>query len=72
MGDELQTNVDEIAQILKNQAEDVLCVLSTVSCFAPRAYERYIPHDVIASSYLTRTELEILRPFAKIKAFLML
>jgi O-phospho-L-seryl-tRNASec:L-selenocysteinyl-tRNA synthase len=33
---QMQTNMDSIEDILKERAHEVLCVLSTTSCFAPR------------------------------------
>ncbi|XP_037092822.1 O-phosphoseryl-tRNA(Sec) selenium transferase-like isoform X2 [Pollicipes pollicipes] len=40
-GDELRTNIDEVQRaIVAKGAENVLCVLSTTSCFAPRGIDR--------------------------------
>jgi len=40
-GDEVRTDLDAIEnEILRIGAENVLCVLSTTSCFAPRAPDR--------------------------------
>ncbi len=40
-GDELRTDVEAIETILKDpeQRAKILCILSTTSCFAPRAYD---------------------------------
>ena len=42
--DELRTNVDEIKNIMNNELykDKILCVLTTTSCFAPRAYDSVI------------------------------
>ncbi|KAF0692959.1 Aste57867_16005 [Aphanomyces stellatus] len=40
-GDELRTDLEALeAKILEVGAENILCVLSTTSCFAPRGYDR--------------------------------
>uniref|UniRef100_T1ITR7 O-phosphoseryl-tRNA(Sec) selenium transferase n=1 Tax=Strigamia maritima TaxID=126957 RepID=T1ITR7_STRMM len=40
-GDELRTNIDEIScKIEELKSENVLCVLTTTSCFAPRAPDK--------------------------------
>ena len=40
--DELQTDVEEIKmQISKLGAENIACVMTTTSCFAPRIPDRY-------------------------------
>jgi O-phospho-L-seryl-tRNASec:L-selenocysteinyl-tRNA synthase len=42
-GDEVRTNVVEIKRMIEKLGKDsILCVLSTTSCFAPRAPDRYI------------------------------
>ena len=43
-GDELRTNVKEIEAILDSEEYKgkVLCVLTTTSCFAPRAYDSVV------------------------------
>lgn len=43
-GDELRTNIDAINTILESDEykDKVLCVLSTTSCFAPRAYDSIV------------------------------
>eukprot|EP00906_Rhabdomonas_costata_P020305 RCo029511 len=46
-GDALHTNLQEIERILQMQAAEVVCVLTTTSCFAPRS-----PDDVLAVSRL--------------------
>lgn len=40
-GDELRTNLPEIEKMLSSEEEKakILCVMSTTSCFAPRAYD---------------------------------
>jgi O-phospho-L-seryl-tRNASec:L-selenocysteinyl-tRNA synthase len=41
-GDELQTNIDVIKGLFADEAYKgkILCILSTTSCFAPRAYDK--------------------------------
>ena len=42
-GDELRTDVEAIEQaILRVGSEQVLCVHTTTSCFAPRVPERFV------------------------------
>ena len=43
-GDELVTDVEKISEIMKSKQyeEKILCVLSTTSCFAPRAYDSVV------------------------------
>ena len=43
-GDELRTDVKKIEEILNSEQYKgkVLCVLSTTSCFAPRAYDSIV------------------------------
>jgi hypothetical protein len=42
-GDELRTNVDAIqAEIERLGPDAILCVFTTTSCFAPRAFDRYV------------------------------
>ena len=42
-GDELRTNVEAIEQeILRVGSEQILCVHTTTSCFAPRVPERFV------------------------------
>lgn len=43
-GDELRTDVEAITNILESEEykDKVLCVLSTTSCFAPRAYDSVV------------------------------
>jgi O-phospho-L-seryl-tRNASec:L-selenocysteinyl-tRNA synthase len=38
-GDELVTDVQKITQILEEKGKEVLCVVTTTSCFAPRAID---------------------------------
>lgn len=39
-GDELQTDVDKISSIIQEKGHDsILCVITTTSCFAPRAVD---------------------------------
>ncbi|ETV89171.1 O-phosphoseryl-tRNA(Sec) selenium transferase [Aphanomyces astaci] len=41
VGDELRTDLEALeAKIVELGAENILCVLSTTSCFAPRGYDR--------------------------------
>jgi len=48
-GDELRTDVKKIEEILNSEEykEKVLCVLSTTSCFAPRAYDSIVDIAVL-------------------------
>ncbi len=40
-GDELRTDIEKIELIIKEKGKDLItCVLSTTSCFAPRAIDR--------------------------------
>ncbi|EAR84373.1 O-phosphoseryl-tRNA(Sec) selenium transferase (macronuclear) [Tetrahymena thermophila SB210] len=39
--DKLTTNIEEIEKVIKEKQDEILCVLSTTSCFAPR-----IPDDI--------------------------
>ena len=40
-GDELRTDVDEVLRkIVEVGAENILCVMSTTSCFAPRVPDK--------------------------------
>lgn len=49
-GDELRTDVPKIVQIIEELKEKVLCVLSTTSCFAPRAYDSIIEISEVCKS----------------------
>eukprot|EP00039_Didymoeca_costata_P007386 m.99126 g.99126 ORF g.99126 m.99126 type:complete len:473 (-) comp13666_c0_seq3:83-1501(-) len=50
VGDEIQTNMDELSKICKQyHPDEILCILSTVSCFAPRA-----PDDIVGISSLCK------------------
>ena len=41
-GDELRTNVTEIeAKIEELGAENIVCIMTTTSCFTPRVPDRY-------------------------------
>ena len=41
-GDEIQTDLDLLRQtIVQTGPENILAVMSTTSCFAPRAYDKY-------------------------------
>ena len=52
-GDELRTNVEEIEKILADVdlGKKVLCVMSTTSCFAPRAYDSVIAIAELCKKY---------------------
>lgn len=40
-GDQLRTNIPLIQQTIQEKLpENILCVFSTTSCFAPRAYDK--------------------------------
>jgi O-phospho-L-seryl-tRNASec:L-selenocysteinyl-tRNA synthase len=41
-GDELRTDVEGIKKALQKYSKDVLCVVSTTSCFAPRAIDNVV------------------------------
>lgn len=41
VGDSLQTDLEAIEEAMKQRGDEILCVLSTTSCFAPR-----IPDDI--------------------------
>jgi O-phospho-L-seryl-tRNASec:L-selenocysteinyl-tRNA synthase len=42
-GDEIQTDVDLLREtIVKTGFENILAVMSTTSCFAPRAFDKYV------------------------------
>ena len=42
VGDELQTDVDAIERAINEHgADNILCVFTTTSCFAPRAFDRF-------------------------------
>ena len=44
-GDELRTDVRSVEEQIQNLGpETVACVFTTTSCFAPRAYDKYIGH----------------------------
>ena len=46
-GDELTTNVEEISKRIEEVgAENVLCVMTTTSCFAPRIPDRLVWHTL--------------------------
>ncbi|GAB6019326.1 hypothetical protein CHUAL_000920 [Chamberlinius hualienensis] len=52
VGDQLETNLEEIDKTIeKYGAENILCVLSTTSCFAPRSADRLIEISKICQSY---------------------
>ena len=41
-GDELRTDVEAVETAIKQKGKEaVLCVMTTTSCFAPRAIDRY-------------------------------
>lgn len=46
-GDELSTNLEGIEKAIEEKKGKVLCVFSTTSCFAPRAYDRVAEIAVI-------------------------
>ncbi len=42
-GDQLQTNVAGIESSIEElRPENIVCVLTTTSCFAPRAIDKYV------------------------------
>jgi hypothetical protein len=41
-GDELRTNLAAIEALMKEYEGKILCVQSTTSCFAPRAYDSIV------------------------------
>ena len=42
-GDELRTNLEEIQKKIEELgAENILCILTTTSCFAPRVPDRCV------------------------------
>ncbi len=44
-GEELRTDVSKLeAELTKLGAENILCVLTTTSCFAPRVPDRWVCH----------------------------
>lgn len=49
VNDELRTNLSAIECALRQYGAEVLCVLTTTSCFAPR-----VPDDLISVSQLCR------------------
>ena len=52
-GDELRTNVDQIEKILTSEEykDKILCVQSTTSCFAPRAYDSIVEIAALCKKY---------------------
>ena len=50
-GDELRTDVPAIERILKEGGEDILCVLTTTSCFAPRAPDKLVEVSELCKKY---------------------
>ena len=40
VGDELQTDIQGIKDVVDKFKDEVLCIISTTSCFAPRAIDR--------------------------------
>lgn len=51
IGDEIQTNMSEIQNKIKELgAENILCVISTTSCFAPRSPDKVIEIGQICKS----------------------
>lgn len=41
-GDEVRTNLNEIERLLKEmESSSILCIFSTLSCFAPRTPDKY-------------------------------
>lgn len=51
VGDELRTNIDGIKEALEKYKSEVLCVLSTTSCFAPRSIDLVEPIGVLCKQY---------------------
>ena len=41
-GEQLRTDVEAVEKALAEKGDKVLCVFSTTSCFAPRAYDRVV------------------------------
>lgn len=46
VGDELQTDLAKVEELIKQYGDEILCVLSTTSCFAPRSCDKqvFLPH----------------------------
>jgi O-phospho-L-seryl-tRNASec:L-selenocysteinyl-tRNA synthase len=58
-GDELRTDVDKIQSLIDDKGSDeILCVMTTTSCFAPRGPDKYIAatslllYNTLPSDYL--------------------
>uniref|UniRef100_A0A6B2L3K0 O-phosphoseryl-tRNA(Sec) selenium transferase n=2 Tax=Arcella intermedia TaxID=1963864 RepID=A0A6B2L3K0_9EUKA len=50
-GDQLRTNLEEIENKMAQNPSEILCVLSTTSCFAPRGYDRVIEIAQLCQKY---------------------
>jgi O-phospho-L-seryl-tRNASec:L-selenocysteinyl-tRNA synthase len=50
-GDELRTNLAAIEALMKEYEGKILCVQSTTSCFAPRAYDSIVEIAELCKKY---------------------
>ena len=58
VGDEVQTDMERLAELLEEHgADNVLCILSTVSVFAPRAPDDIVGIATLCKAKGTRKEL---------------
>lgn len=49
--DELRTDLDTMENVIKDKQKEILCVLSTTSCFAPRAPDKIIEISKLCKTY---------------------
>lgn len=59
-GDELTTDLGQIEKLLSEKSDEILCVFSTSSCFAPRAPESFVEFNAFGHLISRVKEIAIL------------